>query len=342
MRVACFKVNQLGDNVVFLPVVQALRRHFPTCHLRIYTTPLAAPLYEGTAREGELVLTHRNEFHQQWKRPWKLLKTLWNLRRFKPDLCLLSDDEPNVVHLLAKYSGARWRAGTRQPWVKVPGSVNIKVETQPNEKVAFLNWRIFRLGLMAAKGHDAGEHAPPPDLAALTKGVQAEYRCFVIHPGASHVTKRWPLERFARLANLLSEKARVIWIEQPDLGEVTLSGQVQRVTTATLIDLIRLIASAHVFIGNNSGPMNLAMACARPMMIFTGKSSLTWDPAWHRDRVMLLRREELECLHCEDRVGFAANCPRRDEPLACLLRWTPEHVAALAMDFAEKQPFAPA
>lgn len=47
MRVVIFKFNHLGDNVVFLPVVQQLRRQFSDWDLVLLTTPTEAELYRG-------------------------------------------------------------------------------------------------------------------------------------------------------------------------------------------------------------------------------------------------------------------------------------------------------
>jgi ADP-heptose:LPS heptosyltransferase len=44
MNLALFKVNNLGDNIVFLPVVQALRKRFPDWRLMVFTSPAAAEL----------------------------------------------------------------------------------------------------------------------------------------------------------------------------------------------------------------------------------------------------------------------------------------------------------
>ena len=43
MNIGIFEVNQLGDNVVFLPVVQALRAKFPDARLFLSTMPTCLP-----------------------------------------------------------------------------------------------------------------------------------------------------------------------------------------------------------------------------------------------------------------------------------------------------------
>ena len=47
MNLAIFKTNHLGDNVVFLPVVQTLRRLRPTWRITLLTAPHVAELYQA-------------------------------------------------------------------------------------------------------------------------------------------------------------------------------------------------------------------------------------------------------------------------------------------------------
>ena len=66
MNVVIFKLNHLGDNVVFLPVVQTLRARFPDWRLTVITSPGEAPLYEGSA---DAVWTNpKLRFDKCWRR----------------------------------------------------------------------------------------------------------------------------------------------------------------------------------------------------------------------------------------------------------------------------------
>ena len=71
MRLVLFKVNHLGDNVVFLPVVQAIRRLRPDWRLTVITAAPERPLYLADV-PGERFWTppDRLSFHHAWRRPW--------------------------------------------------------------------------------------------------------------------------------------------------------------------------------------------------------------------------------------------------------------------------------
>ena len=49
MKLLVFKLNHLGDNVVLLPGLQALRARFPDWQLTIITTPELRALYAAEA-----------------------------------------------------------------------------------------------------------------------------------------------------------------------------------------------------------------------------------------------------------------------------------------------------
>ena len=63
MTVLISKVNQLGDNVVFLPVVQELRRVFPDVRRVVATSPVARELYTRCVPEVKVVTRPAAEFN---------------------------------------------------------------------------------------------------------------------------------------------------------------------------------------------------------------------------------------------------------------------------------------
>ena len=109
MTLLVFKVNQLGDNVVFLPVVQALVTAHPDWRIVVMTSPAAARLYEVCCPKVELRVFETAKFNGAWRKPWRLARMARELRTLRPDACLLGDDQGNVAHLLARLSGANWR-----------------------------------------------------------------------------------------------------------------------------------------------------------------------------------------------------------------------------------------
>ena len=140
----------------------------------------------------------------------------------------------------------------------------------------------------------------------------------MIHAGASKDFQRWPSENFVSLANRLGKDHRVSWIRQTSNDASGLDSTVQIIDTPAVADLVAVLASARLFIGNNSGPFQIASALGTSSVIINGPSSRCWDPFWFPERIMMLRDESVPCLPCE---AYYAECrnPRR---MQCMNKWT--------------------
>lgn len=315
MTLLVFKVNQLGDNVVFLPVVQSLVAAHPDWRIAVLTSPTAARLYEVCCPQVELRVFETAQFNGAWRQPWRLMQMAAQLRGLKPDACLLGDDQGNVAHLLARLSGAKLCVGPQTPHVRLNFLVPYRVGVNESLSVAAHNW------LIAGSQFELPKIMPAPDLSAFGR---EESSAIVIHAGASREYQRWPLKHFVELANRLVETHPVRWISQTD--DVGLSADVQRVKTDSLDELVRVIAGGKLFVGNNSGPMHIAAACGTPGVILIGPSSPRWDPVWHRERFDLLREPRLSCQPCDSATKPANRCLNTQAPMGCLNRWSVDAV----------------
>ncbi|GEP44590.1 glycosyltransferase family 9 protein [Brevifollis gellanilyticus] len=323
MRLLIFKVNQLGDNVVFLPVVQQIARQHPQWHITVCTSPVAAPLYYVACPGVEVREFVTRDFNSVWRHPLTMLRLARKFMTTPQDLCLLGNDQGNVAHLLAWLSGAPQSAGAFVRERYLGGLLRQRVQVDFSQPDPWQNWSIAR-----ALVPELPEEIPPPDLSAFGR---EDHGGVFIHPGASRDYKKWPLENFIHLANRLSAHSRVLWMNQGSAAEDQLSPEVRRISPGTLADLIRQIAGARLFIGNNSGPMNLASALGTPGIIFNGPSTDVWDPFWHRDRFEILRDPALACQPCDHLTHPVNACLNTTEPMACMKRWSVDHVHEMAL-----------
>ncbi|MGP0075419.1 MAG: glycosyltransferase family 9 protein [Bryobacteraceae bacterium] len=108
----------------------------------------------------------------------------------------------------------------------------------------------------------------------------------VIHPFSGSTKKNWPLERFRELAARLALPVR--WCAGP---EEQLEGAVR---FENLYDLARWLASARLYIGNDSGITHLAAAVGVPVVaIFGPTDPAVWAPRGERVRVVSGELEEI-------------------------------------------------
>jgi heptosyltransferase-3 len=97
--------------------------------------------------------------------------------------------------------------------------------------------------------------------------------CAVIHPFSGSRKKCWPLERFQDLARRLAGRMPVAWCAGPE------DDLPSAVHFADLYDLACWLASARVYIGNDSGPTHLAAAVGTPVVALYGSSDpAVWAP----------------------------------------------------------------
>ncbi|HXQ81581.1 MAG TPA: glycosyltransferase family 9 protein [Opitutaceae bacterium] len=331
MRVVLFKLNQLGDNIAFVPAVQALRLHCPDWQVTVLTTPGAAELYGGPLGPQEILTCAKRAFDKSYRRPWELARWMWFVRRRRPGACLVAFDQGNAAHAVARFSGARVRIGGNLERIRFGGSVTEEIAPPADSRPATWNWRMAR-ALARSFGRDAQWPAepPPPDLRHLATGGHrptGTLRRVVVHAGASREMNQWPMERFASVAASLSGDYEVVWIEHGATAGRAPTGAVAA-PVDSLSRLAQWLAGADLFLGNNSGPMHLANALGCPGVAVTGPTAIGWDPFWHRDRWIALRHPELYCAPCEKLTREAPGCVNFASPMACLSYLTAQKVEA--------------
>jgi len=175
-----------------------------------------------------------------------------------------------------------------------------------------------------------------PDLAALAgAGTYA-----VLHPGADAPSRRWPAERFAEAAALLTaEGLRIVVTGGEDERELTASiaaaapGAIDLGGLLDLRSLAAVLARADVLVAGNTGPAHLAAAVGTPVVSLF---SPVVDPACWAPfgvRVSLLGDQSAPCRGTRARV-----CPVAGHP--CLAGVAASAVVAEALRLARIQRLA--
>ena len=103
----------------------------------------------------------------------------------------------------------------------------------------------------------------------------------VIHPFSGSPAKNWPLEKFQALARKLERDMPVHWCAGPEDPPLKDS-----VGIADLYDLACWLASARLYVGNDSGITHLAAAVGAPVLALFGPTDpAVWAPRGPRVRV---------------------------------------------------------
>jgi len=116
----------------------------------------------------------------------------------------------------------------------------------------------------------------------------------VIHPFSGGARKNWPLARFQELAEVLSARMPVAWCAGP---EEALDGAAR---FDNLYELACWLATARLYVGNDSGISHLAAAVGTPVVALFGNSNpAVWAPRGSQVRIVAadaMERIELDAV----------------------------------------------
>jgi heptosyltransferase-2 len=329
MRIVVFKLNHLGDNVVFVPAIQALRERLPDAQITIVTTHRERELYEGPLGPQEILLSQKQAFDKSYRRPWMLALWLLRIRARCPQACLVSFDQGTVAHLVAKHSGAKVRVGGNLDRIRVSDSLTEIIPIPADGRPVSWNWSMAK-ALSRTLGDAAPwpEAPPPPNLShLLPRGPKPKgsRKRVVVHSGASRAINRWPGKDFSAVASSLADDFEVVWITH---GGTTGTAPAGTISTPvdSLSEFSEWVAGSDLFLGNNSGPMHFANALGCSGVVVTGPSALGWNPFWYPERWTILRHPDLYCAPCEKPSVALEGCTNLETPMACLNYWSKEKV----------------
>jgi lipopolysaccharide heptosyltransferase II len=133
----------------------------------------------------------------------------------------------------------------------------------------------------------------------------------VIAPGARWKTKRWPPEKFGKLASLLPFHVVVVGSKGDEsiADEVVALSKGKAMSLAgktTLKELIEIIRGAQFFVSNDSGPLHIAAALNIPVFAIFGPTDPVRTGPYGKGHTII--REEIPCIPCFRRTCHDLKC----------------------------------
>lgn len=334
MKILVRATNWLGDAVMSLPALRALRTRFPNAQITVLARPTVAPLYEGERSIDRIIQLSGAAGPRDWAIKWQLGRIL---RRENFDLAVLL---PNSFEsaALVRLSGARRRVGYardgRGPLLTDAVAVPLPGEIPRHECYYYLEL-LRRAGL--------SEAGPMPIVTEILLDRLDEVRArgaalfaarglsgpvIGVSPGAAYGgAKRWLPERFAAAVRELAARDGASVVVFGAAGERDLCGEVAAAAgghnfagSTTLREFIDLSAVCRLCLANDSGAMHIAAAVGVPCVTVFGPTDETaTGPVG--TKAVLVR----ELVHC-------APCKLRECPIdhRCMTRVTVEQVVTAA------------
>lgn len=282
--------GQLGDVVLSLPALREVRKRFADARITVAVGKSAAEIVRLANVADEILAVDRVGLRDGSKlvsivRLFKLVKQVRSAHYdFVIDLHSLS--ETNILGFL---SGAPKRLYSRRP----PRSLDFLANFEPRPPIEEDHRKrhlVDRyLDVLQPLGVSVAERMPrlhtrSTDDATIDKLLQKSKAdsgspLVGIFPGAGHPTRRWPLKKFAELADYLvrNDGVRVLLFLGPE--EASLARDVKKEFPESTVILDKLtipqLASAQArlaaFISNDTGPMHIAAAVGTPVVVLLQK-----------------------------------------------------------------------
>lgn len=311
--------NWVGDAVMSLPALAALRGAHPKAHIAILARPWVADLYRHEPFCDEVIL---------WRgyRPSAVAELY--VKRF--DAALLLQNAFGAA-LVARLAGVPRRVGydrDARGWLLTDAiPVPREGEIPPHESYYYLEL------LRRAKWIDTP--LPPEPSIRLTSITPQPEDLIGVSPGAAYGgAKRWLPERFADAALAVARELGARVMVFGTAAEREVCEQVayliraegvearNRAGETSLAEFIGEVSRCRAMITNDSGSMHIASAVGVPTVaVFGATDHLATGPTGAHSRVV---REPVECSPCLKR-----ECPIDHR---CMRRVPAERVAAAALE----------
>jgi len=282
-KILIVRLRSLGDLVLETPAISALHEWRPDLRLSVLVEPRFAAVFEGNPAVSEVIASQ------------EFIETARELRRRRFSAAYNQHGGPRSA-LLTAASGARARVGWKGFQFSFLYSVLVP-DAREFYGTPVVHAVEHRLSQFYATGLPRGpipraQLFPQPDAIESVarcleeKGIAAGTAYAVLQPGARLEGMRWPVEKFAAVANWLREKHGIASVVNLGPGDAEIWDAVHRGMAGCVMlpkpldvrELIALIAGARIFIGNDSGPVHIAAATRRPVVAIYGPT----NPAqWH-------------------------------------------------------------
>ncbi len=305
--------NWIGDAVMAIPALSALRARFPKARISLLSKPPVAALFEHHPDLDRVLVYERPGIHAGVGGLWRLIQSL---RKARFDLALLLQNAFEAA-LIAAAAGIPTRIG-----YATDGRRFLLTDPLPkpdlHQRMQYLALLNFCAGVQPGRLQDGIPSLVVTDSERRearhlleSEGVTVRDRLVGIHPGAAYgPAKRWAPTRFAALADALAETLRVKPVLFGSAGEIPIVEEIRRamkfpaVTLAgksTVRQMMAAFTHCQLLVTNDSGPMHVAAALRVPVVAIFGPTNPATTSPVGANAVHIVYRK-VDCAPCTYRV----------------------------------------
>lgn len=309
-RIAVFRALQLGDLLCSVPALRALRAAHPRATVTLIGLPWASAFVERyrVLVDDFIHFPGARGFPEQAETDAGLPRFFVRAKERKFDLAIQMHGSGEIMNGVVARMGARQMAGFHRADAPCP------------DGGYFIDWRDAEHEVLRCLRLAARLGAAPQDSALEFPLNDADWREWidlglepetyaVVHAGAQLASRRWPPERFARVADALAAEGLQVVLtgtlgEAPIVDAVAAAMRAPALSLAgltTLGGLAALVARARLVVANDTGISHIAAATMTPSVIVASGSDVRrWAPLESRRHRVL--HYEIACRPCAHAV----------------------------------------
>ena len=288
-NILIIKPSSLGDIVLALPALAALRRSFPDAEISWLVRPEFAPLLENHPHLTKIIPFDRKFLGKAWFNPFALgflLSLIQQLRRSNFDIIF---DFQGLFRTasLAWLSDCKKRFGMAN--AREFGRIFYTHKVPQNQDCIHLVDYYLKI-VKAAGASDVGVQFVFPQNVTAADSVKKLLAKHNIKPdnyavlvtGSAREDKRWPIERFVQLADRISSAFGLSVIMTGSASErsyIEKSKETANVSIAnlagktSLAELVALLKDARLVVSGDTGPGHIAAALGVPVVLIFGPTN---------------------------------------------------------------------
>jgi heptosyltransferase-3 len=305
-RILLIQLRRIGDVLLCTPALRALRKTLPRSHIAFLTERECADILALNPYLDELLVLER----QRYRNPLYWMKKIWRIRRKRFDLVIDYLSNPRTAYI-SFLSSARLRVGYDLPGRRFLYNRLVK---NIGEKGYAAAQKLDVLKGLGIESTDLRLDFPLPPEAKLfaqrffkEERIDSSNLVVSVSPTSRRSFRRWPPERYARLADWLIQKfgASVILVWGPKEKEMIV--RIQHLMkeesvicwpTKSLFELGAILRECDLHLGNDNGTKHIAVAMDKPTITIYGpQDPQSWtypDPSRHR-----FIKKEVNCPDCD-------------------------------------------
>lgn len=295
-RILVVKAAGIGDLILSVPALRALRHRYPNALIDLLVTPKCADLFQNSPYVDAIQVIPTEGMTNQITRGrlLPLMRTLGRLRRNRYDMLinlyhLFSERGARRMKQLCRVIGPRYaigrntdgRGGFYDAWILDSWDAPLLADRHEVD----INLDVVRMLGAVDPGHGLEFWVTQADQIALEAILGSQEKAgggalkIVLNPGADAVYKRWPVAYFAELGDLLVERFSahlfVIGAEGQGAPAARLVAAMKRPAVdlcgkLNLLELAALLQQSDIMVTNDTGPMHLAAAVGTPVIALFG------------------------------------------------------------------------